>query len=119
MNPSELVVSLDLAKRLKAAGFPLEKCYLSYNHLGELERTFKSDVCHWDPAPTNDELLAELPWVVGDCYALGVHKDPKEYHCGFEHYTKRKLWHAEHSDRLPDALARLWLWWAEQKEAPA
>ena len=115
-----ITVSLETAKKLKAAGFP-QKTALAYvkgysnfydkEYIREIGMDIDAD------APTTDEMLADLPKTINGyansdnknvSYVAAVFMGEDTYFAGYTFYGielivfKNKL--------LPEALASLWLW---------
>ena len=131
------VVSLDLAKKLKEAGYPqkgggwywyssIENALWRLMFLDEFDGEFNQDIETFLKAPLAEEILEELPkmiyWkpAVGNLnitgYRLTIKKDTFEtgcYHVGYKNID-RIVWAGNFRDnKLSNALARLWLWLKE------
>ena len=128
------VVSLELAKRLKEAGYPQDGEYWYYReHGGEGEVLFHNEIAaemghgflpdsKIAAAPLATELLERLPQRIGinktKDFTLQVWKtDYAEYvvmYVGLDHESKLTAHDpAAHDKSLPDALAEMYLWLKE------
>lgn len=112
-------MNIELAKRLKEAGFPQGNCISAYWEISEdrieLWHTNNLQMCKFlCSAPNADEIAEKLPYRIEDkifTYSLTITKDYTGYYavykCDINSNTYCK--HAYGKD-LTTALAELWLW---------
>lgn len=110
MDPSELCVSLETARKLKDAGFPQNTYFNWCEHSKEVHIW---DCPHKDDpaAPTTNELLAALPQRIDHSdnpagFDFELEKRGSEYAVA---YGSQKGWLHKTIGTLPEALAQLWL----------
>lgn len=122
-------VSLEMAKKLKEAGFGQDTEYkwLDYAGKGPHLNPF-TKIGHTDnfeklyevicAAPTTDELLAELPETIhgAPVYQLAIEPINKIFWCGYQNHRSDGVEYKREAvaNTLPEALAKMWLWLKSQ-----
>jgi hypothetical protein len=124
MTLTELVPSLDLCQRLKAAGFPQDTA-LRWSmqhepHIPDVEPTWMP-IAFNEPilcaAPTAEEILKELPETYDSDYYLSAVLRKGYAHVGWYDWDDEYLGHVDEGEgqSLVQAAALAFLWWKEQK----
>jgi hypothetical protein len=116
-----LVVTLETAKKLKAAGFPQDTAFCFDPHsplpCRKLSSNPKNEVADGKAvitAPTAQELAEQLPSLAGrdDKFQLQITKATNEYQAWYspiDDTTKLSHLYFEQGDTIAEALAALWL----------